>query len=65
MAYTKQTFTSGQILKASDLNTMSQGIVDKQDKLVSGTNLKPINGQSLLGGENITADNSHLTRLFE
>lgn len=28
MAYTKQTFTSGQTLKASDLNTMSQGIFD-------------------------------------
>ena len=56
MAYTKQTFTSGQILKASDLNTMSQGIVDKQDKLVSGTSIKTINGQSLLGGGNITVE---------
>lgn len=28
MAYTKQTFTAGQTLKASDLNTMSQGILD-------------------------------------
>ena len=28
MAYSKQTFTAGQTLKASDLNTMSQGIVD-------------------------------------
>ena len=53
MAYTKQTFTSGQTLKASDLNTMSQGIVDKQDKLVSGTNIKTINGQTLLGSGNI------------
>ena len=37
MAYTKQTFTAGQTLKASDLNTMSQGIKDlddgKQNKL--------------------------------
>lgn len=57
MAYTKQTFTSGQTLKASDLNTMSQGIKDlddgKQEKLVSGTSLKTINGQSLLGSGNI------------
>ena len=30
MAYTKQTFTAGQVLKASDLNTMSQGIVENQ-----------------------------------
>lgn len=56
MAYTKQTFTSGQTLKASDLNTMSQGIVDKQDKLVSGTNLKTINGVSLLGGGDIAVE---------
>ena len=56
MAYTKQTFTSGQILKASDLNTMSQGIVDKQDKLVSGTTLKTINGQTLLGSGNIAIE---------
>ena len=56
MAYTKQTFTAGQTLKASDLNTMSQGIVDKQDKLVSGTNIKTINGQSLLGSGDVEID---------
>lgn len=60
MAYTKQTFTSGQTLKASDLNTMSQGIKDlddgKQAKLVSGTSLKTINGQSLLGSGNLTVE---------
>lgn len=61
MAYTKQTFTSGQILKASDLNTMSQGIVDKQDKLVSGTNLKTINGQSLLGSGDIAIEDGSAT----
>lgn len=58
MSYTKQTFTSGQILKASDLNTMSQGIKDlddgKQEKLVSGTSIKTLNGQSLLGSGDIT-----------
>lgn len=58
MAYTKQTFTAGQTLKASDLNTMSQGIVDKQDKLVSGTNIKTVNGQSLLGEGNISVSNN-------
>ena len=56
MAYTKQTFTAGQTLKASDLNTMSQGIVDKQDKLVSGTSIKTVNGQSLLGSGNISVE---------
>ena len=57
MAYTKQTFTAGQTLKASDLNTMSQGIKDlddgKQAKLVSGINIKTINGVSLLGDGDI------------
>lgn len=57
MAYTKQTFTAGQTLKASDLNTMSQGIKDlddgKQAKLISGSTIKTINGVSLLGGGNI------------
>lgn len=53
MAYTKQTFTAGQTLKASDLNTMSEGITTKQDTLVSGTNIKTVNGQSLLGSGNI------------
>lgn len=61
MSYTKQTFTSGQILKASDLNTMLQGIVEKQDKLVSGTNIKTINGQSLLGSGNISIEGSDVT----
>lgn len=65
MAYTKQTFTSGQTLKASDLNTMSQGIKDlddgKQAKLVSGTSLKTINGQSLLGSGDITVEGGDVT----
>ena len=57
MAYTKQTFTAGQTLKASDLNTMSQGIKDlddgKQAKLVSGSSIKTINGESLIGSGDI------------
>ena len=42
MAYTKQTFTAGQTLKASDLNTMSQGIVENKvilDKVQAKTRL--------------------------
>lgn len=35
MAYTKQTFTAGQTLKASDLNTMSQGIYEGTNKSIS------------------------------
>lgn len=60
MAYTKQTFTTGQTLKASDLNTMSQGIVDKQDTLVSGTSIKTINGRSLLGSGNLTVTSNYM-----
>ena len=35
MAYEKQTFTAGQTLLASDLNTMSQGIKDVDDGLAT------------------------------
>lgn len=58
MAYTKQTFSTGQTLKASDLNTMSEGITTKQDKLVSGTNIKTINGENLLGSGDIPISTS-------
>lgn len=74
MAYTKQSFTKGQTLKAEHLNNMEIGIFNndaaitanttainnnttniskKQDTLVSGTNIKTINGNSLLGSGNI------------
>lgn len=60
MAYTKQTFTEGQTLTADNMNHIEQGIKDlddgKQEKLVSGTNLKTINGQSLLGSGDITVE---------
>ena len=60
MPYTEQTFSTGQTLEASDLNTMSKGIVSKQDKLVSGTNIKTINGISLLGTGNIAIEDGSL-----
>lgn len=37
----------------SDGRTVEEAFLNKQDKLVSGTNLKTINGQSLLGEGNI------------
>lgn len=40
----------------SGLNAISTAIGNKQDKLVSGTNIKTINGQSLLGSGNITIE---------
>lgn len=57
MAYTKQNFESGQTLKAEHLNNIENGIenieTEKQDKLVSGKNIKTINGQSIIGSGNI------------
>lgn len=67
MAYQKQTFTEGQTLTAKNMNHIEAGIESadttanealnkhalKQDKLVSGTNIKTVNGQSLLGGGDI------------
>ena len=60
MSYIEQTFSKGQTLEASDLNTISKGIVSKQDKLVSGTNLKTINGISLLGTGDISIEDGSL-----
>ena len=44
-------FTSDNVEDA--LNEAGDKIKNKQDKLVSGTNIKTINGQSLLGNGNI------------
>lgn len=60
MPYIEQTFSTGQTLEASDLNTMSKGIVSKQDKLVSGTNIKTLNGISLLGTGDISIEDGTL-----
>ena len=37
-------------------NAIASKLSTKQDKLVSGTNLKTINNQSLLGSENINIE---------
>jgi hypothetical protein len=56
MAYTKQTFTDYQVLTADNMNFIEDGIEqahlgleEKQNTLVSGTNIKTINGISILG----------------
>ena len=62
--YLPQEFKSRQVLYAANLNYMEDGIAfnhdaanwlytNKQDLLVSGTNIKTINGQSILGGGDI------------
>ena len=60
MSYVKQNFTTGQVLTAQHLNNIETGILanedslaKKQDILVSGINLKTINGVSLLGAGDI------------
>ena len=60
MAYNKTYFQDGDTLTASHMNTIEDGIISventvkqKQDKLVSGTNLVTVNGQSLLGAGNL------------
>ena len=61
MSYKKQDFVPKQKLSADHLNNIEDGIVnnenainEKQDKLVSGTNIKTINGESILGEGNIS-----------
>lgn len=39
--------------KGSEIEELLDSVGDKQDKLVSGTNIKTINGQSILGSGNI------------
>ncbi len=43
---------------AVDLDTYTQEMATKQDELISGTNIKTINGQSLLGSGNISIQGS-------
>lgn len=51
MSYVKQNFENGKVLSASQLNYIED---NKQDLLESGVNIKTINGQSILGGGDIT-----------
>ena len=44
MSYTKQGFENNQVLTAQHLISMEEGIISKQDALVSGVNIKTING---------------------
>lgn len=60
MSYTKQGFTNDQVLDAQHLNTMEDGIVSKQDGLVSGVNIKTINGISILGSGDISIQDGTL-----
>ncbi len=61
MAYTKVNVKTGDTILASDMNNISAEVErlgsvvnSKQDALVSGSNIKTINGQSIVGSGNIT-----------
>ena len=66
MSYSRQTFEDNKTkLKAEHLDKMQDAILDnekaiasKQGALISGTNIKTINGQSLLGSGNIVIEGS-------
>lgn len=54
MAYTPTTWATGDKITSTKMNHLEQGVADAQEKLVSGTNIKTVNNQSLLGAGNIT-----------
>ena len=57
MAYTRQEFINDKtIIKAEHFIHIEEGIANSQEKLVSGTNIKTVNGESILGSGNITVE---------
>ena len=53
MAYTPTQWATGDKISSAKMNKLEQGVAGAQPVLVSGTNIKTVNGQSLLGGGNI------------
>ena len=52
--YTKEEIDNNHLVISSSLNDLNTRLNTKQDTLVSGTNIKTINNQSILGSGNIT-----------
>ena len=52
--YTKEDIDNDHLVISSSLNDLNTRLNTKQDTLVSGTNIKTINNQSILGSGNIT-----------
>lgn len=52
--YTKEEINNDHLVISSSLNDLNTRLNTKQDTLVSGTNIKTINNQSILGSGNIT-----------
>ena len=49
----------------NQINILDDKIDDKQDELISGSNIKTINGQSILGNGNITINEGGISELTE
>lgn len=60
MSYNNQGFYEGMILEHTHLINMENGIISKQDKLVSGQNIKTLNGISLIGTGDISIEDGFL-----
>lgn len=60
MSYELQNFKDGQTLTHTHLNNIENGILSKQDKLISGINIKTLNGIPLIGGGDISIENGTL-----
>ena len=54
--YTKEEIDDDHLVISSSLNDLNTRLDAKQDTLVSGTNIKTINNQSILGNGNITIE---------
>ena len=46
-------YASGEVITPSEIEQIEQAIQNKQDRLVSGVNIKTINNQSILGSGNL------------
>lgn len=64
MSYTKQNFTTGQVLKASHLNYMESGISDNADAIATNTaNIATLNSNLDTVASNLNSTNTTLSAL--
>lgn len=56
---------SAELAGKADKSTVNTALATKQNTLVSGTNIKTVNGESILGSGNINAGDILLGRVIE
>lgn len=61
----RMTSAETSINNKADTSTVNDALATKQNTLVSGTNIKTVNGESILGGGNINAGDILLGRVIE